>query len=96
MGLGQRSGWRQLMVHVRSEDYFHDSSRSGKKLPGPLFCQRLQAADYGLFDVLQGLIHTVTLRVASGECRAAYNVAALFSFLKDNFEIHDLSYDVGS
>jgi len=75
--------------------YFHDPFRSTQQ-PGPLFRQRLQAASYGLFDVLQGFIHAVSLGVASGECRAAYNVAALFSFLKDNFEIHDLSYDVGS
>jgi hypothetical protein len=52
-----------------------------------LFRQRFQTARYGLFDVLQGLIDAATLEVASGKGGAAYNVAALFSFLKDDFEI---------
>ena len=52
--------------------------------------------DMASLMALQGFIHAATLGVASGECRAAHNVAALFRFLKDDFEIHDLSYDVGS
>ncbi len=75
------------MGPVRSDSYFYDPFRSTQPLGLP-FCQRLQAASYGLFDVLQGFIHAATLRVASGECGAAHNVAALFSFLKDDFKIH--------
>ncbi len=45
---------------------------------------------------LQGFIHAVALGVASGKGGAALNVAALFRFLKDDFEIHYLNYDVGS
>ncbi len=38
---------------------------------------------------LQVFIHAATLGVASGKGGSAHNVAALFRFLKDDFEIHD-------
>lgn len=70
----------------------HDFNNSAllPELLHSLLSQRFEAADYGLFNVLQSFFDGLTLRVAAGQGRAAHDVATFFSLLNDDLELHGI------
>jgi hypothetical protein len=62
-----RDHW-QLRGHRDSNRYFYDPSGNAHQSRA-FFRQRFPAANYCLFDVLQGFFHVVALGVAAGSAR---------------------------
>ncbi len=74
-----------------SDHDFYNSSLL-LELPQPLFGKRFETTDNSLLNVLQSLFDGFTLRMATRQGWAAYDVTTLLSFLNDDLELHDLEF----